>query len=348
MNSVGNGFTAVMDSLAAAWERMVTILFRPFDLGKWFALGFTAWLATLGENGGRFNFPSGGGGGDPHGKHSSAPCGPAEMMTQAMEWCRGHLTLIIGCAAALFLLVVVLSVALCWLNSRGRFMFLDNIARNDKRIAEPWSEFRAEGNSLFWWRLWYGLGVLLPLALLWIGGTLWMVAESAGYSLNGLGGVGLWGWLRVALVALVLMVPLILAGIVPALLKAFGVPLMYKYRITAGAALAYVWKLFKSRWKWFVAYWVTSMAVGIAWVGAILAVTLLTCCIAGCVMALPYLSAVLLLPMTVFCTAWRVHFLELVHPELQIFPVPPPERVASTPPPPADDAPAPVAPAGMG
>lgn len=35
-----------------AFGRMTTILFRPFDLGKWFVLGFSAWLATLLDGGG--------------------------------------------------------------------------------------------------------------------------------------------------------------------------------------------------------------------------------------------------------------------------------------------------------
>ena len=30
-----------------AWNRMVAMLFKPFEIGKWFALGFTAWLARL-------------------------------------------------------------------------------------------------------------------------------------------------------------------------------------------------------------------------------------------------------------------------------------------------------------
>jgi hypothetical protein len=48
---------SITAAFSEAWERMTSILFRPFDLGKWLALGFTAWLASLIGNGG------GGGGG---------------------------------------------------------------------------------------------------------------------------------------------------------------------------------------------------------------------------------------------------------------------------------------------
>src|SRR5438034_6803059 len=41
-----------------AFELMKKILFRPFDLKKWFVIGFAAWLSNLGSGGGynsRFN-----------------------------------------------------------------------------------------------------------------------------------------------------------------------------------------------------------------------------------------------------------------------------------------------------
>ena len=38
---------------------------------------------------------------------------------------------------------------LMWIGSRGRFIFTDCIVRNRGAIAEPWREFRREGNSFF-------------------------------------------------------------------------------------------------------------------------------------------------------------------------------------------------------
>ena len=40
-----------------AFELMKKILFHPFDLKKWFVVGFAAWLANLGGGGGSFNYP---------------------------------------------------------------------------------------------------------------------------------------------------------------------------------------------------------------------------------------------------------------------------------------------------
>jgi hypothetical protein len=48
---------SVIDPITPAIDRVKLILFRPFDMGKWFVIGFCAWLAYLGGGGG------GGGGG---------------------------------------------------------------------------------------------------------------------------------------------------------------------------------------------------------------------------------------------------------------------------------------------
>ena len=58
-----------VDPVSRAWQRMVTLLFRPFALATWFGLGFTAWLATLGQGGG-----SGGGIVASDGKREPSAC----------------------------------------------------------------------------------------------------------------------------------------------------------------------------------------------------------------------------------------------------------------------------------
>ena len=49
---------SVVEPISPALEHVKRMLFQPFDLGKWFVIGFCAWLAYLGEAGG------GSGGGD--------------------------------------------------------------------------------------------------------------------------------------------------------------------------------------------------------------------------------------------------------------------------------------------
>ena len=52
----GNGSKIeIFKPFGEAFELMKKILFRPFDLKKWFVIGFTAWLANLGS-GGSFSY----------------------------------------------------------------------------------------------------------------------------------------------------------------------------------------------------------------------------------------------------------------------------------------------------
>src|SRR5437867_13260518 len=49
----------IFKSFGEAFELMEKILFQPFDLKKWFVIGFAAWLASLGASAGsNFNYPS--------------------------------------------------------------------------------------------------------------------------------------------------------------------------------------------------------------------------------------------------------------------------------------------------
>jgi len=49
---------SVTEPINLAMARVRRILFAPFDLGKWFTIGFCAWLAGLGERGFRGNYSS--------------------------------------------------------------------------------------------------------------------------------------------------------------------------------------------------------------------------------------------------------------------------------------------------
>lgn len=66
-------YVSVIEPITPAIERVKTVLFRPFDLGKWFVIGLSAWLAQFGQNGG------GGGGG---GRGGGGPVSPQEISNE--------------------------------------------------------------------------------------------------------------------------------------------------------------------------------------------------------------------------------------------------------------------------
>ncbi|MEM9018370.1 MAG: hypothetical protein AAGC68_15255, partial [Verrucomicrobiota bacterium] len=75
-----------------AKEKMVSMLFHPFDIKKWFVLGFSAWLATLLESGS--SSPGGGGSGDFSSGESGDVESIPEMVDQAQDWVMENLEII--------------------------------------------------------------------------------------------------------------------------------------------------------------------------------------------------------------------------------------------------------------
>ncbi len=65
MNAEESNRVSVIDPVTPAIDRVKLILFKPFELRKWFVIGFCAWLAYLGAGGGGGGGPGGGGGGPP-------------------------------------------------------------------------------------------------------------------------------------------------------------------------------------------------------------------------------------------------------------------------------------------
>src|SRR5437867_2016866 len=133
-----------------AFELTKKILFQPFDVKKWFVIGFAAWLANLGGGGG-FNYQ--------YNRREDV-----QKLNEAISQI-SHPIVVIG-ICVLIGVVLVLIVLFAWLRARGGFMFIDCIAKNRGVIAEPWRDFRKEGNSYFLFSLLVGFAFLIFAALL--------------------------------------------------------------------------------------------------------------------------------------------------------------------------------------
>ena len=131
------------------------MLFKPFDLGKWFTIGFCAWLAFLGEA------ASGGLNSGFNNNINSHNQNTAESFRQFYDRVRDYMVdnlyWIVPVALAAALLLLALWILILWLSSRGRFMFLHCVALDKAEVGEPWNRFGSEANSLFWFRLVLGL-----------------------------------------------------------------------------------------------------------------------------------------------------------------------------------------------
>jgi len=288
---------------------MKTILFRPFDAGKWFVLGFSAWLATLGEGGGgssyQGNVPSSGtesGEDGASAEYQGAIAEFEEASRTAMQWIQEN-PWVIGVAIGAILFILALMILFCWLNSRGKFMFLDNVVHNRAEVKLPWSKYRAEGNSLFRWAICFHIvtGVVLLALLAGTGFSLFsQFSESETFTSSML--------ITAIIVAVVFVLILLMIGYIWTLVTNFVVPQMYKHRISASAASINVLSLQRERAGALFVFFLLRFLLGLASLLIILAFGLATCCVGLIAIVIPYLGAVITLPITVFFCALGPEF----------------------------------------
>ena len=308
----------VVEPVSPALALVKRMLFQPFDLGKWFIIGFCAWLAYLGEAG------SGSGGGNYNfGNHSHRNGADFhQVLDQARDYLLNNLDWIIPLAAFLIVVILGLGLLFLWLNSRGKFMFLHCVALNRAEVTGPWNKFAPEANSLFWFRLVLGLaGMVLTLPLLGIIAV--MILKMIYRGEPDVAGI---------MTAIGLGLALFLVAIVFAIIKKFTVdfvvPIMLLRRSKCLAAWREFYGLLTAHFWLFVLYILFQIVLGLAIGALIVMVVLVTCCCAGCLMLLPYLGTVLLLPVLVFKRAYPLYFLAQFGPEYDVFPPPSPDPPA--------------------
>ncbi len=112
---------SVLDPIAPAIERVKTILFKPFDLGKWFVIGFCAWLAYLGK----------GGGGGGNGFNFQHDVKPEQAIEQAKHFIMENLFWIVPVAIFVVMLMIVLWLVLTWLE-QPRQIYVPSLRRREQ------------------------------------------------------------------------------------------------------------------------------------------------------------------------------------------------------------------------
>jgi hypothetical protein len=279
---------SVTGPVSPAIDRTRKILFGPFELRKWFVLGFCAWLASLGR---------GGGGG-------TSWKSPVHDYRHAIEtvgdWLRVHLGLVIVLAVVLGLLFVGLAILMAWLSSRGQLMFLDGVVHDRGAVVEPWGRFRALGDSLFGFRIVVALIALATLGVLVVPLVLALIPRGWGSEVLGPGVIALLGLWLVALLAAACGFALVGMAVTN-----FIVPIMWLRGCRVMAAWSEFLPLLRAHAGTFVLYVLFRIVLLVGFVVIAVAVTCVTCCIA----ALPYIGTVVLLPVHVFLRCYSIGFL---------------------------------------
>lgn len=301
MNANANHIS-VLDPIGPAIERVRQMLFRPFDLGRWFAIGLCAWLAYFAPGGGvNIRLPF-----DNFGQTNNSQC--SETLYQA------YMPLIIFASVFAFILVIGIWLLVLWLNSRGRFMFLNCVARNTDKIKEPWGKYKTLANNLLLFRI--AAVIIFCLALVpFIAVIVWcgiLLSKSSACSTAVL----------ISTIVFMSLILIILSALLIIIMKFtfdFVVPIMYIHNIRCVQA----WGRFRSilsanKGKFFL-YILFQIVIGIAVGGIVATAILATCCCAACIFMIPYIGTVAILPLLVFERAYSVYYLRQYGTEFDVF-----------------------------
>jgi len=299
----------IFQPLDEAFELMKKILFQPFDLKKWLVIGFAAWLSNLGSGGYNFRFNRGDWKGVPWFQ------GLDNTINQIPHW------ILLTGLGVIIALVFALMIVFAWLRARGRFMFVDCIVKNRGAIAEPWREFREQGNSYFLLALLAGFIIVIVAG---VASLPFMLPIIRGVTFLHLHDVYL-----ICMIALwaVVFVLLILAW---TLISHFMVAIMYRRRCLALEAFSAAVSLITNYPGEITLYCLFWIALGIGAAITACAVILATCCIA----LIPYIGTVILLPLLVCLRAFGLRFIRQFGPDYDVWAAMPEASPTSSIPPP--------------
>jgi len=288
------------EPLSRAWLRMNIMLFRPFDLGAWFVLGFSAFLASLSDGAG-----SGGG------NVSNRITGDMDfediggIASGLGDSARDFLDMGLGIGLLMLLAfgVIILVLLFLWLSSRGKFIFLDNLVHKRTEVTRPWGEFSAQGDSLFLWQVGYSVILLAVLGL----------CVLFGMSLFGPLMIGDVSWLITAPLAImagtIAFILFVTALYIDFFLTAFVVPIMHRERIGTMAAWSRFLTLFREHPGSFFLCGIFYLILSFFGMLAFIIGGLLTCCVGLLLVALPYVGSVVTLPLSVTLRYFTLDFL---------------------------------------
>jgi len=291
-----------------SWSRMLRMLFQPFRFETWFTLGFAAFLSEyLSHPGGGASYSRQGGGWRAH-HHGEIPPQVRNVAGFLLHPAWGALVIALLTVAVICLLLFV------WLSCRGKFVFLDNLAREKAAIVEPWKRYGRLGNSLFafWLTLTVlSVGVGLAISLPVLIPVLRAVDTGEGWpALIALIAV----WWVMAIVPFALVV-----GCAYLFLEQFVVPIMYREGLSVMAAWSRFFPLFSRNAASFIGFALFYFVISVVFGMAVVVGGFATCCVGFLLLSIPYVGSVVLLPIEVTLRGLGPDFLAQLGPEWSIF-----------------------------
>jgi len=304
---------SVIDPISPAIDRVKLMLFSPFDLSRWFVIGFCAWLAYLGGGGG------GGGGGGPRYNFLHKPqeqkAQIEEGINTAKEYISINLYWFIPVVVIVLVLIIGIIILITWLNSRGRFMFLHCVAENKAEVKIPWHKFRNQSKSLFLFRILLGIISLIIVGVPVLGIVILIIMMVTGAV------PGVFSILGIVILGLTIFALSIALFLVKKFTFDFVVPIMFLQ--TAGCVAG--WREFMtvlSANKLRLALYLLFQIVISIVIGAVIGIGFCIGCCLCCVsflLFIPYIGTVILLPLLVFKRAYSLYYLKQFGSQFDVF-----------------------------
>src|SRR5437868_1093560 len=106
----------------------------PFHFERWLTLGLVAFLEQCGRGGVGGAIP----GGPPAPGLPSAGSGLGRTVSEVGAWFSAHIGLIVGVAAAVLALALLLVAVILWIQSRATFVYIDDVVTGRAELTRPW------------------------------------------------------------------------------------------------------------------------------------------------------------------------------------------------------------------
>lgn len=298
---------SVIEPISPAIEKVKTLLFKHFALGRWFTIGFCAWLALLGQSGTNFhlNFPF------PNLHGHGFPLG------QVQDVFSKHFLMIIVFGSIGLVIGLAIMIALLWLNSRGRFMFLYCIGQNKAEVKIPWHKFRELANSLFIFKLVAGFVTSICLVLCIAMTALIIIVLTRSHARTSAAGI-----FSIVCLSLITTLIAIASSLFFKFTNDFVMPIMYLRICSCTAGWRQFLQILSPRKGAFILYILFQIVIAIAITAILTTLILGTCCCAAFFLAIPYIGTVLALPLLVFKRAYSLYYLRQFGPAFNVFAIP--------------------------
>lgn len=310
-----------MTAMQQAWDRTIQLLFRNTSMARWLGMAFCVWISIIGlqepnliaEGLLRQIQP------DPVTLKSRAEACTtpdqiialySDLLTQMTDKARELLTPTMIQTA--LIVWIVLFVLTGWLRARGAFMLMHRWQHPDASVAQSWASGCGLGRSLFLFRLVFSVAMTLITGVL-LGVIYQRVFEPLQH------GTPLEGALANHAFLLVLGLSLVLTlwTSVVLLVNHFVVPIMYWRRVGVLDAWRVVLDLCNERPGALTIYFTLYIILLHVLLAALTVVACCTCCCLCYLSILPFLNAILLLPIALFLRGLSVNFLRQWRPDLE-------------------------------